>query len=153
MKNILLALLIILSVSACKESRPAKPAPKPIVIKKAVSAEQQAPTSHKIDAKSLRDPFTEYAAEQKIRPDSKRARQTLEQYPLANIKFVGIVDYKQKVWALLMTPGGLARATIGNYIGKNSGKIVKISNNMITIREMKLIQNQWQTVTTELTIQ
>lgn len=75
-------------------------------------------------------------SKQQPRPDSKREKEFLERYPIENFTMVGILSKKETTWGLLQDTSGIVHAVqVGNYIGKDSGKIVTISNDKINVVE------------------
>lgn len=60
-------------------------------------------------------------------PDSNRPREPLEDFPLDALKMVGTMSRGQRPYVIVKTSEGTAlRATIGNYMGQNDGKIKQI---------------------------
>lgn len=60
-------------------------------------------------------------------PDSNRPREPLEEYPLDALKMVGTMSQGERPYVIVKTSEGTAlRATIGNYLGQNDGKIKQI---------------------------
>jgi type IV pilus assembly protein PilP len=60
-------------------------------------------------------------------PDSNRPREPLEDFPLDALKMVGTMSRGQQAYVIVKTSEGTAlRATIGNYMGQNDGKIKQI---------------------------
>ena len=70
-------------------------------------------------------------------PDMDRPKEALEEYPLENLKMVGYL-YRNKIgYAIIRAPDGrLHRVKAGNYLGLDFGKIEKISDTEIVIREV-----------------
>lgn len=67
------------------------------------------------------------ALESGLSPDANRRKEALEQYPLDALKLVGTMSQGDKPWVIVQTSEGTAhRATIGNYMGQNDGKIKQI---------------------------
>ena len=61
-------------------------------------------------------------------PDENRRKEPLEAYPLDALKMVGTLTQDQIAWVIVQTSDGKAlRATLGNYMGQNDGKITEIS--------------------------
>jgi len=96
-------------------------------------------------AASLRSPFdvpldiTQIIRNQNsdIRPDENRPRELLESYPLSNLSMVGTITRGGTEWALLLDETGLvSRVTIGNFMGRNHGRIVGISETQIDLVEI-----------------
>jgi len=96
-------------------------------------------------AASLRSPFdvpldiTQIIRNQNsdIRPDENRPRELLESYPLSNLSMVGTITRGGTEWALMLDETGLvSRVTIGNFMGRNHGRIVGISETQIDLVEI-----------------
>lgn len=72
-----------------------------------------------------------------LRPDMDRNKETLEQYPLDTLKFVGHVEKNGRKWAIVTSPDDLVhRVKEGNHLGTNYGEIVNISETTISIVEI-----------------
>ena len=91
----------------------------------------------------LRDPFVQYIEElvnysdTGLRPDMNRKREPLEQYPLDTLEFVGHLEKSGVRWGLVSAPDkSVYRVQIGNYVGKNYGKIVSITETSIKLVEI-----------------
>ena len=97
---------------------------------------------------SLRDPFVallpigqtellDTSSGGNIKPDISRHKEDLEAYPLETLKMVGTVTMKPTLWALVKADdGSVHRVQVGNYMGKNFGKITSISINKIELMEL-----------------
>lgn len=91
-----------------------------------------------------RDPFSPYFEEVRqpqanpgLRPDMNRKREALEEFPLDSLKYVGTLEKKGKLWALIAAPDNTVyRVQVGNHLGKNFGEIVEIGENQIKIKEI-----------------
>ena len=68
-------------------------------------------------------------------PDLARRREALEAYPLDNLKMVGNLRRGNVTVALLQADSMLFQARVGNYIGQNFGRIVRISEDEVAIKE------------------
>lgn len=98
-------------------------------------------------ASDLRDPFVptvvdmaepepEPIADNGIKPDTDRRREALEAFELSELQFVGTLEQEQ-IWALVRAPDGVIhRVQVGNYMGRNYGKIMSISENEIQLKEI-----------------
>lgn len=93
--------------------------------------------------KELRDPFVQYIeelvsyADTGLRPDMNRKREPLELYPLDTLEFVGHLEKSGVRWGLISAPDkSVYRVQIGNYVGKNYGKIVSISETSLKLVEI-----------------
>lgn len=72
-----------------------------------------------------------------VMPDLTRAPEYLESFNITSLKMVGSVTRANKIWALIDTSdGNVVRATVGNYMGKNHGKIVSVSSSQIEVMEI-----------------
>jgi len=93
-----------------------------------------------------RDPFqpeaesaegVEMAAGGGLQPDLNRPKEELESFSLDNLSMVGTLAQQNDLWALVKTPDGtIHRAREGNYMGRNYGRIVTISEDKIDVREL-----------------
>ena len=97
-------------------------------------------------AAKLRSPFErpveEVAVQPKIggdsvKPDPTRPKEFLERYNLESLSMVGTLQQKGQLWALISEPtGGVQRVTVGNYMGKNHGRIERASESAIDLIEI-----------------
>lgn len=82
------------------------------------------------------EPEPEPIAENGIRPDAVRRKEALEAFELAELQFVGTLEQEQ-IWALVRAPDGVIhRVQNGNYIGRNHGKIISISDSELKLKEI-----------------
>ena len=73
----------------------------------------------------------------KIRPSDVRNREELERYPLESLVMVGIMNNDGDNWAIIKAPdGSIFRVKKGNYMGENHGKILKITEAKISLKEI-----------------
>jgi type IV pilus assembly protein PilP len=71
------------------------------------------------------------------RPDPSRPHEALEDFTLDSLAYVGTLERGDQSWALVKDPGGIVhRVQTGNYVGKNYGRIEKITPNTIKVREL-----------------
>lgn len=94
------------------------------------------------NAGNLRSPFVPMAPVRSdlaagVRPDVKRPREFLEQFPLDTMRMVGTLQLLGRNYGLLQGKDGLVHRVLpGNFIGQNDGKIVGISSTKISIIEI-----------------
>lgn len=98
------------------------------------------------NAEDLRDPFIpdeksqepeDEKVESGIRPDTARPKEELESYELDSLRMVGTVIQQGGLWGLVRANDGtIHRVRVGNYMGKNYGKIINIKENMIELVEI-----------------
>ncbi|OAN17060.1 pilus assembly protein PilQ [Photobacterium jeanii] len=70
-------------------------------------------------------------------PDDSRRRQPLESFPLDQLVMKGIMGGGKQRWALIYTPESkLAQLRVGQYIGLNHGRVLKITPQYIDIEEI-----------------
>lgn len=65
-----------------------------------------------------------------------RRKEPLEAYPLDSMAMVGSVAKQGQPYALLRVDSLLYQVKVGNYLGQNYGKIVKITETEISLREI-----------------
>jgi len=98
-------------------------------------------------ASDLRDPFKMFSNESELlaatesttalRPNIDRNKETLEQYPLDTLRFVGNLEKDGEKWAIITSPDNLVhRVRVGNHVGTNYGEIVAITDTKIMINEI-----------------
>lgn len=72
-----------------------------------------------------------------LAPDPGRAREPLEAYELEALKLVGILTMSGQTHALVRAPGGeVHRLRTGNYLGRNHGRIVNITDSSLQLVEL-----------------
>ena len=88
------------------------------------------------------------------RPDMNRPREELEKYPLESLKMVGTVDLQGKSFAIIQVDGKVYRVTAGNYMGLNYGKITKVTEAEVQMKEwIQDIQGNWDERSSSLQLQ
>ncbi len=96
-------------------------------------------------ASTLRSPFekpvvvdeTTVKGGRTVMPDLTRAPEFLEGFNISSLKMVGSVTRSGTVWALIdNSEGSVVRATVGNHIGKNYGKIISVTSSQIEVMEI-----------------
>jgi len=97
-------------------------------------------------ATRLRSPFdrpievreiTQLQATSTIKPDETRAKEFLEQFTFDSIAMVGTLERSGDNWALVQDPdGGIHRVQVGNYLGRNHGKIVELTDTYVAVVEI-----------------
>jgi type IV pilus assembly protein PilP len=65
-----------------------------------------------------------------------RRKEPLEAYPLDNMSMVGSLTRDNRRYALLRVDNLLYQVKAGDYLGQNFGRITKISETEITLREV-----------------
>jgi len=71
-----------------------------------------------------------------VAPELARRRQALEAFALESIALVGTLSKEGKRVVLVRAEGVLYQVTVGNYMGKNFGKITKVSDSGLVLREI-----------------
>ena len=83
-----------------------------------------------------------------------RRKEPLEAYPLDSMRMVGSLTKNGRPYALLRVDNLLYQVKAGDYLGQNFGKITKISETEIALRE--IVQDaagEWIERTTSLELQ
>ncbi len=90
------------------------------------------------------------------RPDANRDKEFLESYPLDALSMVGTLTQRGVPWVIVQTNDGKAhRATIGNYLGQNDGKITSIfpdEERVVLVETVPDPSGRWVTRDVEITI-
>jgi type IV pilus assembly protein PilP len=104
-------------------------------------------TPYKYEGLLGRDPFRQSTSEgadqvasggpaKGPRPDLQRPREYLERFELDTLTMVGTFEKETSEWALVQDPDGVVhRVAVGNYMGKNHGKVSEISNDEVQLSE------------------
>lgn len=96
-------------------------------------------------AADLRSPFSrqvrvDQAGRQKgarnVRPDPTRVKQYLEGFNIEQFEMVGTISNVSGSFALLRGAGGVHRLKVGDYLGRNDGRIVGISATQVDVVEI-----------------
>ncbi|OLF56675.1 pilus assembly protein PilP [Pseudomonas chlororaphis] len=97
------------------------------------------------NAAPLRSPFqpaarVDLAARQAgspgVKPDPGRNKQFLEGFSIEQFEMVGTLSNASGVFALLRGAGGVHRLKVGDYLGRNDGRIVAISDSQVDVVEI-----------------
>ena len=110
----------------------------------------------------LRDPFKSFMEEapEKVQADKgldetqqqyvdeiqTHNREELETFELDAMRMVGVLERAEDLWAIVQDQSGTVhRVQVGNYLGRNFGKITNIQEDRIDVREIiKDSQGRWQ---------
>ncbi|MCP8900736.1 pilus assembly protein PilP [Gilvimarinus xylanilyticus] len=98
-------------------------------------------------ASTLRSPFERPIEElasvkggKSVEPDLTRPKEYLENFSITNMIMVGTVNQANTQWALIDTGPGSQRSvepvTIGNYMGRNHGRVISVSPTQIEVMEI-----------------
>ena len=73
-------------------------------------------------------------------------REELETYELDSLRMTGILENSSELWGIVRDPVGVVhRVQVGNYLGRNYGKILNIQEDRIDLREIvKDSQGRWE---------
>jgi type IV pilus assembly protein PilP len=94
------------------------------------------------NAANMRSPFVASAPARNdvasgVRPDVKRPREFLEQFPLDTMRMVGTLQLQGRNYGLVQGKDGLVHRVLpGNFMGQNDGRIVTITATRIAIVEI-----------------
>jgi type IV pilus assembly protein PilP len=94
------------------------------------------------NAASIRSPFVPSAPARSdvanaVRPDVKRPREFLEQFPLDTMQMVGTLQLQGRNYGLVQGKDGLVHRVLpGNFMGQNDGRVVGVSSTKISIIEI-----------------
>ncbi|MEM7466401.1 MAG: pilus assembly protein PilP [Pseudomonadota bacterium] len=111
---------------------------------------------------NLRDPFRSFLVREEEKkeitpaddPEQRRFateilthnREDLEQFELDSLRMVGILEDRAVLWGIVQdTSGVVHRVQVGNYLGRNYGKILNIEEDRIDLREIvKDSEGRWE---------
>ncbi|NUU36735.1 pilus assembly protein PilP [Pseudomonas sp. C2B4] len=97
------------------------------------------------NAANLRSPFSQQVrvdlAGQKhgsrnVKPDPSRVKQYLEGFNIEQFEMVGTISNASGSFALLRGVGGVHRLKVGDYLGRNDGRIVAINASQVDVIEI-----------------
>ena len=71
-----------------------------------------------------------------VAPELTRRKEPLESFPLDAMKMVGSMAKEGKPVALVRVDNLLYQVRLGNYLGQNFGKIVKVAETEVVLREI-----------------
>ena len=71
-----------------------------------------------------------------IAPEQNRRKEPLEAYPLDSMAMVGSLTKNGKPTALLRINNLLYQIQIGSYLGQNYGRVIRITESEIQLREI-----------------
>lgn len=96
-------------------------------------------------AAALRSPFqppvkidmvSRQKGSQEIRPDETRVKQFLEGFNIEVFEMVGTLAKQEDVYALVSGAGGVHRVKVGDYLGRNHGRILAIDESKVDVIEI-----------------
>lgn len=86
-------------------------------------------------------------------PDLNREFTALERIDLEKFQMVGTIDESSRRWGLVQANSNVYRVQVGDYLGRNYGKIVEISADSIQLVELILTeQGLWVEKHTKLVL-
>jgi type IV pilus assembly protein PilP len=117
--------------------------------------------AYKSAAENKVDPFQLFYQQRQARPEDvvdtgltsememeirNRNREELEQFELDSLRMVGTLEDQEENWGIIIDPQGIVhRVRVGNYAGRNIGKIVNIFEDRIELREIiRNSQGRWE---------
>jgi len=93
----------------------------------------------------LRGPFSAPASageegwvrgEPRGEPDRQRPRQYLERFSIEQFEMVGTMVGASGAYALLRGAGAVHRLKVGDYLGRNEGRVVSVSESRVEVVEL-----------------
>lgn len=108
--------------------------------------EFEAYEAYTYSAASMRSPFdvplviqqgAATAQSQNVKPDLDRVREPLESFALSELLMVGMMEREGSYVALIKDTTGLVhRVSVGDYLGRNHGRIKTISPSQVDLMEI-----------------
>ena len=95
-------------------------------------------------AAALRSPFkqpvkialTTEQIKRNIKPDTNRVKQYLEQFDMDTFRLVGSISNDQGFWGLVQGSDGVHRVRVGDYLGRDHGRITFIDDQQLQLVEI-----------------
>lgn len=96
-------------------------------------------------AANLRSPFSRQVrvdladrqhGSRNVKPDPARVKQYLEGFNIEQFEMVGTISNAVGSFALLRGAGGVHRLKVGDYLGRNDGRIVAINASQVEVLEI-----------------
>ncbi|WP_419712400.1 pilus assembly protein PilP [Pseudomonas sp. NFX224] len=96
-------------------------------------------------AANLRSPFSRQVrvdlagqrhGSRNVKPDPDRVKQYLEGFNIEQFEMVGTISNASGSFALLRGAGGVHRLKVGDYLGRNDGRIVAINASQVDVVEI-----------------
>ena len=79
-----------------------------------------------------------------VRPDLAREKQQLEAFDIAELSYVGSISNTRGVWGLVEVDKAIYKVRVGDYLGRNHGRITALNKQEIRLKETVLIgPNFW----------
>ncbi|AWY42382.1 pilus assembly protein PilP [Pseudomonas putida] len=97
------------------------------------------------NAANLRSPFSRQVrvdlagqrhGSRNVKPDPSRVKQYLEGFNIEQFEMVGTISNASGSFALLRGAGGVHRLKVGDYLGRNDGRIVAINATQVDVVEI-----------------
>ncbi|MGF6088586.1 pilus assembly protein PilP [Pseudomonas sp. 18173] len=82
------------------------------------------------------DPAARRRSSSNVKPDPGRVRQYLEGFNIEQFEMVGTLSNATGSFALLRGAGGVHRLKVGDYLGRNDGRIVAINGSQVEVVEI-----------------
>jgi len=142
---LIIVLFLLLPFGGCKKEQ--TPAKKPMAIQvkpaevkkdmeESKEAEKIVQEVYTYDAKGRRDPFFSLLTITKQKPVKKKGASPIESFAIEEINLLAIARDKEKYYALIMLPDRKNfTITEGMTLGLQGGKVEKITEDMVLIRE------------------
>jgi type IV pilus assembly protein PilP len=123
--------------NATKPSVPPIPEPKKFTPTPYTSDVSSEPFSNQKLAQALKREASQATANAAlVAPELNRRKEVLEAYPLDAIAMVGTMQPKGVPVALVRVDKLLYQVRIGNYLGQNYGKVIKLTETELVLREI-----------------
>jgi len=97
------------------------------------AAVQRSPFDRPIEVREI----SQLRAVSAVKPDENRAKEFLEQFTFDSLNMVGSLKKGEAGWTLIQDPeGGVHRVRLGDYLGRNHGKIIEMTDTYLAVVEI-----------------
>jgi len=86
-------------------------------------------------------------------PDPSRVREPLESYELRDIRLLGVLQGDMRRVAIVHAGGMQHRVEVGQYLGRQHGRVERIADNGVELMEWTLSDGRWMRRGTRLLLQ
>ncbi|OED40871.1 hypothetical protein ACH42_15520 [Endozoicomonas sp. (ex Bugula neritina AB1)] len=80
--------------------------------------------------------FSQEQLSNSVKPDKNRPKEYLEQFEVDTFSMVGSISNNEGMWGLVRAEDGIHRVKVGDYLGRNSGRIIYINDTEVRLMEI-----------------
>ena len=112
------------------------PVAKPVAFIPAIYTQTKAPDPFSMDRLTKVLKADKSGSDALLQAELNRRKEPLEAFPLDAISMVGSIDKRNQQVALVKVNNLIYQVRVGNYLGQNYGKVIKITEGAVELREI-----------------